>query len=62
MDPAAGVYIGPIHAKTVEHLVGFVALIDEDTFGCLVKADCELEALAFDQQKLVGLLRQCAQG
>lgn len=56
----AGVYIGLIHAKTVEHLVGFVALIDEDTFGCLVKADCELEALAFDQQKLVGLLRQCA--
>ncbi len=52
----AGVYIGPVGAKTVEQLKGFVALMDEDTFEHTVKADCELEVLGFDQQKLIDLL------
>ncbi|MGM0523612.1 MAG: AMP-binding protein [Bacillota bacterium] len=56
----AGVYIGPVEAKTVEQLKGFVALIDEGTFEDAIKANCELEVLGFDQQKLVDLLYACA--
>jgi acyl-CoA synthetase (AMP-forming)/AMP-acid ligase II len=55
----AGVYLGPVEAKTVEQLKGFVALMDEDVFNHSVKADCELEVLGFDQQQLTDALNAC---
>ena len=57
----AGVYVGPVEAKTVEQLKGFVALMDEATFEATIKADSELEVLGFDQQKLMNALDRCGQ-
>ncbi|GEN56775.1 hypothetical protein GCM10012290_15900 [Halolactibacillus alkaliphilus] len=48
----AAIFTSPITINSVKKLAGYVALIGQDCFNQVIKADSELEALAFNKEAI----------